>query len=260
MFAHAIASFDPTFAESAYKCIVQIILTSLLAVVVSTNDWAWHTRLLWSECEKLPCQAPVSLGERLIYCVELGFYVQAIPMLFLWETKRKDRLENFAHHVATIALIAYSYFLNLTRVGIMVLVCHEANDIFLEAAKMGRYIEAQRLTDLALGTFVTTWFVTRVFAFPLVVIRSTLFEAMDVAQELELQIQPHHAILNGFLIFLYCLHIYWTYLILRIAFTRVKKGEVEDIRENKVPKSQAEAATEAKLPHEPSVGQLADKM
>lgn len=36
---------------------------------------------------------------------------QAVPMLFLWETKRKDRLEVFAHHVATIILIAYSYYL-----------------------------------------------------------------------------------------------------------------------------------------------------
>jgi hypothetical protein len=32
-------------------------------------------------------------------------------MLFLWETKRRDRLEVFAHHVATIILIAYSYYL-----------------------------------------------------------------------------------------------------------------------------------------------------
>ena len=36
---------------------------------------------------------------------------QAVPMLFLWETKRKDRLEVFAHHVATIVLIGYSYYL-----------------------------------------------------------------------------------------------------------------------------------------------------
>jgi hypothetical protein len=38
-------------------------------------------------------------------------YLQAVPMLFLWETKRKDRLEVFAHHVATIVLISYSYYL-----------------------------------------------------------------------------------------------------------------------------------------------------
>ena len=40
-----------------------------------------------------------------------GSSLQAVPMLFLWETKRKDRLEVFAHHIATIVLIAYSYYL-----------------------------------------------------------------------------------------------------------------------------------------------------
>lgn len=119
--------------------------------------WSSDTRLFWSECYLLPCRAAVSMGERFVYCLELGYYVQAspgprgwegawdeggqlaglclaaaggawgraasrtstaaslaaqaIPVLFLWETKRKDRLETFAHHVATIALIGYSYYL-----------------------------------------------------------------------------------------------------------------------------------------------------
>ena len=36
---------------------------------------------------------------------------QALPMLYLWEAKRKDRWASAAHHVATIILIAYSYYL-----------------------------------------------------------------------------------------------------------------------------------------------------
>lgn len=46
-----------------------------------------------------------------MYCFELGFYIQALPVLFFWETKRKDQLEVCAHHVVTVALIAYSYYL-----------------------------------------------------------------------------------------------------------------------------------------------------
>ena len=37
--------------------------------------------------------------------------LQALPMLYLWEAKRKDRWASAAHHVATIILIAYSYYL-----------------------------------------------------------------------------------------------------------------------------------------------------
>lgn len=39
-------------------------------------------------------------------------------------------------------------------------------------------------------------------------------------------IKPHHAILNAFLIFLYCLHVYWSYLILRIAIRQVTGGRL----------------------------------
>lgn len=37
---------------------------------------------------------------------------------------------------------------SLTRVGVMVLICHEMNDIFLEAAKMGRYAESDFFATL----------------------------------------------------------------------------------------------------------------
>ncbi len=30
-------------------------------------------------------------------------------MLLFWETRRKDFVETFAHHVATLALIVYSH-------------------------------------------------------------------------------------------------------------------------------------------------------
>lgn len=119
------------------------------------RSWLYDTKLLWSHCHGLPCDGPIAYGERLIYCITLGFYTQAsaakrgvrcrsarahtprrqrsqarrlvlqsslstinppacaqaVPMLFIWETKRSDRLESFAHHVATIVLIGYSYYL-----------------------------------------------------------------------------------------------------------------------------------------------------
>ncbi|KAL4859864.1 LAG1 longevity assurance 1 [Chlorella vulgaris] len=211
------------FKESAYKCGVQVCFTIVLLLVGLNKPWFYNTKLYWADC-RWPCEAPISYGERFVYCLVLGFYVQAVPMLFLWETKRKDRLEVFAHHVATIVLISYSYYLNLTRVGFMVLVCHESNDIFLEAAKMARYVKHESLTTAIFVVFMLSWFTTRVYMFPVFVIRSTLFESRARAAELGVQIQPHHAILNGFLIFLYCLHVYWSYLILRIAVKQLTTG------------------------------------
>jgi TLC domain len=37
--------------------------------------------------------------------------LQAIPTLLFWEVRRKDFLESLAHHVATLILIVYSYYI-----------------------------------------------------------------------------------------------------------------------------------------------------
>jgi hypothetical protein len=220
------------FKESAYKCGVQTFFTILLLVVALPKPWFTNTWLYWADCSKLPCEAEPTFGERIVYLVELAFYAQAIPMIFLWETKRKDRWELFAHHVATVILIAYSYYLNITRVGVMVLVCHEANDIFLELAKMARYAEAsETVTTGCFILFMLSWFATRIYAFGFIVIKSTLFESYKRAEQVKVNIEPHTTILNGFLIFLYILHIYWSYLIVRIAVRQLVGGELNDIRE-----------------------------
>ena len=120
-------------------------------------SWFYDTQLYWAECS-WPCNVAITYGERFVYCLVLGFYVQvggaggvawewaggagncsmpralhthsqthtfwprtqAVPMLFVWETKRKDRLETLAHHVATIVLIAYSYYLKWVAGGLVV--------------------------------------------------------------------------------------------------------------------------------------------
>jgi hypothetical protein len=44
------------------------------------------------------------------------------------------------HHIATVILLAYSYWVNFTRIGVMVLLLHDVGDIFLEAAKLARWV------------------------------------------------------------------------------------------------------------------------
>ncbi len=55
------------------------------------------------------------------------------------QVRRKDWLESMIHHWATVGLLAYSYYVNFTRVGVMILLVHDASDIFLEAAKLARW-------------------------------------------------------------------------------------------------------------------------
>lgn len=82
---------------------------------------------------------------------------------------------------------------------------------------------------------MVTWFATRIYAFPFIVIRSTLLESYKRAKQVNVSIEPHATILNGFLIFLFVLHLYWSYLIVRIAVRQLTHGDAEDIRETEQP-------------------------
>lgn len=73
---------------------------------------------------------------------------------------------------------------------------------------------------------------TRIYAFGFIVIRATLKYPYERAKEVGVDIEPHGIILNGLLIFLYILHVYWSYLIVKIVIRALNpKGKLDDIRE-----------------------------
>ena len=53
--------------------------------------------------------------------------------------QRKDFFELTVHHVATLALLFFSYAVNFWRVGTLVMVVHDVADIVLEGAKSLNY-------------------------------------------------------------------------------------------------------------------------
>jgi ceramide synthetase len=81
--------------------------------------------------------------------------------------------------------------------------------------------------------FALSWFATRLYAFGFIVIRSTLTDTYQRAEEVGgVNIEPHVSILNGLLIFLYVLHVYWSYLIVKIIVRSLTPGgQLDDIRE-----------------------------
>lgn len=68
----------------------------------------------------------------------LSLVVMLIPLHL--KVRRKDWLESMIHHIATVILLAYSYWVNFTRIGVMVILLHDVGDIFLEAAKLARWV------------------------------------------------------------------------------------------------------------------------
>ena len=154
------------------------------------------------------------------YMIEMTFYWSLCVSQF-FDVKRKDFWEMFIHHVTTIALMAFSWTCNLTRVGTLVLAVHDVADVFLEAAKMFKYAEKQRVCDALFGTFTVTWIITRLGVYPTWILYSTTIQAPQL-----LEMFPAYYFFNLLLSILLVLHVIWTYFILKIVYKACFSGKV----------------------------------
>lgn len=153
------------------------------------------------------------------YMFSMSFYWSLVVSQF-FDIKRKDFWQMFVHHIITLLLLSLSWICNLHRVGSLVLVIHDCADIFLEAAKVTKYANYQKLCDGIFAIFTIIWIITRMGFYPRV-IYSTSIEAPRI-----LPMFPAYYIFNSMLLLLLCLHVAWTYMILKIAHNSLKSGKV----------------------------------
>ena len=222
------------WTESCWKMTAFGGMTALGAAVVWDAPWLTDTRQFWAGCTDFPCNHPSGWLLRCQYSAAMGFYIYSIPSLFFWETRRKDFLENFVHHLVTLFLIVYSHYVNFMRVGGVVLLLHDVCDIWLEVAKLGQYANSEAFSTAMFVVFLLVWIAMRLVYFPLWVINSTLYEVItEVADKVpHIPREPHYSLFNGMLITLLVLHAYWTFLIFKVVVRKLSSGKTEDVRED----------------------------
>jgi ceramide synthetase len=170
----------------------------------------------------------------LAYAADMAYYTYAIPYCIFFETKRKDFWATFLHHIVTVALIGYSFCLGLTKVGVVIMFLHDICDPWLEVAKLSKYAGAELATNTLFVIFTITWIAMRVVYFPLWVIHSAVFDAYDTIKAASGAFStsfPHWGFLCGMLVILWVLHVFWTYVILKIAMQAISQGSADDSRE-----------------------------
>jgi len=157
--------------------------------------------------------------------LELSLYWSLLFSLCT-DIKRKDFWEMVVHHVVTLCLLSFSWTCNFVRVGTLILLVHDVADIFLEATKVTKYLNKQKLCDALFIIFTAFWFLTRIYIFPFVIIHNTIFEPPNIVPPF-----PGYYIFNVFLGLLEILHLIWTYMILKILVNTLRAGKMEgDIR------------------------------
>ncbi|XP_049879537.1 ceramide synthase 5-like [Pectinophora gossypiella] len=209
------------FCENMWKSIFYVVNFSFGLYILWDKDWLWDI----DQCYIGYPHQGLTNDVWWYYMISSAFY-WSLTISQFWDVKRKDFWQMFVHHIATIALLSFSWVCNLHRVGTLVLLLHDCADIFVESVKASKYANYQKLCDALFLMLTVVWIVTRVGIFPFYVIWSTSIRAPML-----LPMFPAYYIFNSLLTLLLLLHIVWTWLILQIAYRALSAGQMDgDIR------------------------------
>jgi len=210
-------------------------------VVLYNKPFFWDINKAW---EGYPHQStPWELN--LYYGFQLSCYWSMLFSQFV-DVKRKDFMEMFIHHIATIFLISLSWMCNMVRTGSLILICHDCADIFLESAKIFKYLHWQKLCDICFGIFFLVWVATRLTILPFYLTENILISCHQ-----HFPTFPAFNVLKGLIIVLLVLHTVWTYFILKILYRAMLSGKTEkDSRSSSSENSSDENSDGAPLANE----------
>lgn len=210
-------SITQRFCDASWRFAFYLLAFIYGLRVLLDKPWFWNQQECW---KGYPRQVMMP-SQYWYYMIEMAFYWSLLLRVSL-DVKRKDFKEQMIHHVATIFLIGFSYSANYIRVGTIIMLVHDASDYIMECAKMFNYAGWRRTCDGLFVVFALVFIITRLVIFPVWVMYTTLYYSME-------SFQPFlgYYLFNFLLVVLQVLHIFWAYLILRMAVKFVFAGKVE---------------------------------
>lgn len=216
------------FVDQSGQFTVHVVMTVLEVIVLSQQDWVWwtDTATCWT-----PNFKPPALLQSLYLAQTASWFSTAYSHRFV-EAHHKDYFVMYAHHVTTIALCYGSYYTGTTRVGLLVLLVHDGSDIPADILKMVNYMGLDEksglyLTEISFVTTLFSWAYYRLYLFPFHVLASALHtESMPICEDTGNGMQCN--IMRGLLCVLQCMHIWWFYLFLRIAYKLSNNSNAHD--------------------------------
>jgi len=161
------------------------------------------------------------------YMIELSFY-WSLLFSIASDVKRKDFKEQIIHHVATIILISFSWFANYIRAGTLIMALHDSSDYLLESAKMFNYAGWKNTCNNIFIVFAIVFIITRLVILPFWILHCTVVYPLELYPAFF-----GYYFFNSMMGVLQLLHIFWAYLILRMAHKFITGKLVEDERSDR---------------------------
>ena len=159
-----------------------------------------------------------NFGFDLYYLINLNYYLCDFVWLLTSE-KPNDYINMLLHHICTIALILFSYLANYTQVGAIVLLLHMTSDVFVHSTRFLLQTRFPSIFAEISGVILTINYVyMRLYVLGEVIYTIYRYINWDwgfIVTTLWL-----------FLIFLFTMHINWSYLLLSKAYELLFKAKL----------------------------------
>lgn len=159
------------------------------------------------------------------------------PIFIGWSpTCRGDFREMAIHHIITNILVIGSSHLRFTRIGSMVFLVHDISDVTVDLSKLANFVKWKLGTVIFFVTMVLVWAVTRLGILPFVIFKSILSEShmLTLSGAMHpLMFRAYHFFFTTLVGSIILLHIFWFFIILRIGWRLLRKGETHDLTEHK---------------------------
>ncbi|XP_076611322.1 ceramide synthase 2a [Chaetodon auriga] len=212
------------FKEASWRFTFYLLAFFAGLAVLVDKPWFHDMQRMW---DGYP-QMPLLPSQYWYYMIELGFYVSLLFSVAS-DVKRKDFKEQIIHHVATIVLMTFSWLVNYIRGGTLIMLVHDAADYFMESAKMFNYAGWRKTCNFIFTVFAAVFIVTRLVILPFWIIHTTMVYPLTLYPTFF-----GFYFFNGLMCVLQTLHIFWTWLILRMVVKFLPGNDiVEDERSDK---------------------------
>ena len=220
---------ETRFSESLFPIFTKGFTLGFGILAFYDKDWIYDRALLWKGWpyeQGLDCCAA---DIKLLHVVHIGWYIYKLFAHAFIDRRLKDATANIIHHCTAIWLLCMSYYANVVRIGVLILLLHDPADLTLQSSKFCRLIGQEFLMNVLFLLLVLVWFATRIVIFPYHAIGACYWEFYEQHGP-GWSDQPFMAWSIAFLSVLYVLHIYWFYLILRILMRVISGQNAKDDR------------------------------
>ena len=172
------------------------------------------------------------------YLVQLGWSLHSLFVTLL-QAGRGGYLTMVVHHMATLMLVAGSYFVqNNMRLGTEVFFVHDVCDVPVSVTRMLLDVGLTWPTAVAYLVLMPTWLVFRLVLFPFCVIRNVSFRALREGWVAWDEAHGWVPLTAGMLV-LVVLHVRWFVELLNMGATFLRSGVIADSTEH-VPEAKKE--------------------